>query len=111
MTMTGVSATSHRAEEIPFADIHAVMSQDVIGSGHVEENVRNRPALQKRQPLELQRALTSGYLDIPILTALERASRNALDKIQRARNARAQLIESLLIVLEARRFLADQPGQ
>src|SRR6266404_7842451 len=93
----------YTAEKISFSDVHPVMSQDVICGGDMEEHVGNRPALQEREAFEFHCALAGGHLDVPLLRAFERARRDALQVLDSPGNTRAQLLDRLLIVLEARR--------
>src|ERR1700752_1227640 len=75
----------------------------------MEENGGDRPVLQEWQSLELERALAGGQLDVASLRSLERAHRYAAEEIDGARQARAQLLDGSLGVLEARRLLAVTP--
>src|SRR5580700_4424880 len=86
------------------------MAQDVVGGRHVEEHVGYRKALQEfDSALELERALTAGHLDRALVGSLERTRRHALQHVDGARDARAQLLERALVVLEAHRLLCGQP--
>src|SRR5580658_5728444 len=79
------------ADEVALTEIHAVVTQDVVGGRHVEKQVRDRPRLQEGESLELQRALPGRQLDVARFRALERTCRDALQEIDRAGQPRAQL--------------------
>src|SRR5437763_9899017 len=89
------------AEEVALAELHAVVAQDGVGGRDVEEHVGNRPALQKSQSLELEGALANGHLDVARLRSFERTRRHALQVVDGARDAGAQLLDGGLVVLEA----------
>src|SRR6185437_3397697 len=90
-------------EEVALAELDAARPKDGVSARDVKEGVGNHPADQILQPLEFERAVAGRHLDVAILGAFERARRHTLDEIDRARNARAQLLEGLLRVLELRR--------
>src|SRR3569833_1144354 len=76
------------------------MSQDVICGRHVEEQVGQNPTLQIRKTLELERAIAGGHFDIALLAAFKSARRQRFQKVDRPRDARAQLLDRLLIVFK-----------
>src|SRR6185437_605670 len=89
--------------------LDAARPKDGVSARDVKEGVGNHPADQILQPLEFERAVAGRHLDVAILGAFERARRHTLDEIDRARDARAQLLEGLLRVLELRRFHCGEP--
>src|SRR5204862_6419479 len=77
------------AEEVALAELHAVVTQDRVGSRDVEEHVGNRPALQKSQSLELEGALPGGRLDVGRRRPFGRTRRHGLLVVEYRRQAGA----------------------
>src|SRR5215469_12585132 len=106
--MSDVLPLTSRIEEVAFAELDTVVTQDVVRRRDVKEHVGNRPPLQKLQSLELERPLTRGHLDVARLRAFERALRYTLQIIDRARKPGSQLLDGGLVVVEARGLLSGE---
>src|SRR5579864_5693478 len=98
-------ASARAAEEVSLAELDAVVTQDRVRGGHVEEHVRNRPVLQEFQTLELERAFPRRETDVAALGVGESQGRHAPQIVDGARDACAQLLEAALVVGETRRLL------
>ncbi len=96
------------AQEVALADVHAVMSQDRVGGGRMEEEVRQQPAAQVGQAFHLDRAVRQLDRDVAIFSAFERARRHRLDVVDGLLDARAKFLNGLLGVFELRRVDARE---
>src|SRR5690606_5310943 len=91
------------ADEVALAERHALMAQDVVSGGDVEKEVRQRKAEQVALADELELHVADLQRNGPRLAAIHRCRRHAAEIVERAGDARLQLVDRLLLVGEARR--------
>jgi hypothetical protein len=68
------------AQKIPLADVHAVVTQQVVCSHVVEKKFGDRPVLQEREPLELDGAIAQRNRDVRV-SLPSRCREHAVDEI------------------------------
>ena len=93
------------AEEIPFPDLDARLTQDCVGRGAMEIEVRQCEVEQILLAGELQRIATDGEDDLAALAAVDLLGLEVADIGQHGGNARAQLAHRLLGFLRRLRDL------
>ncbi len=96
-------------EVVAFADLDAVVAQDVVGGHDVEVEMGQGPVPQILEAVCLERqGVDERKLDLALLRALVSAGGDALDVVDGLGDAGLELVQGLLVVLEPRRLLAGQ---
>src|ERR1700678_3154258 len=101
--------SSAAADEVLLADVDAVVAENRVRGRDMEKDVRDRPALHEVESLEVEELVgTGGNFQVALFGTLRGAVRNALQIVDGAGDARAQLLNRLLVVLETRRLEARE---
>jgi hypothetical protein len=90
-----------RLKVVHLAELHALLAQDVVGGGHVEEEVRNKPAVDvasSRNVDALARAHADG--DGRLVTAVDGGLVGSVDDGGDLVDAGVEVGEGLEVVLE-----------
>ena len=73
-------SASEGADEVAFADGDAVVAQDIVGGGDVEDHLGEGPVEQVGVAFELQVATTEGDGDVFFLAAVDGGGRDGFDE-------------------------------
>src|SRR5215472_12445959 len=97
------------ADEVRFAKLNAVVTENGVGGGQVEIEVRQREAQQIRQSFEGKSSLPGLDLDRALLLTVDLRGRQSLKQREGLVDAGVQIGKIGLIVGKTRRLLAGQP--
>src|ERR1043166_7724345 len=104
-------ARSRPPEKIALADLDTAMTQDVVGGGGVEIEVRQHEADQELLALERQGLLRADRKgDILLGGRVDVGGFGALHIVERLCDARLQLVEALFLIGILRRLAGPAPG-
>src|SRR5690242_11720921 len=87
-------------DEVGLAQLRARLAQDHVGGGAVEVEIRDHEAEQVVLALEVHLAVAHLQVDVAALAAVDLLGLEALDVIDHALDARVELLEGRLVVLE-----------
>jgi hypothetical protein len=100
-----------RLKVVHLADLHALLAQDVVRSGHVEEEVRNEPAVDVAGAGHLESlAGTHANGDGGVLSLVDGGLVGAVDDGCHLVDAGVEVGEGLEVVLEGLGFGAAEAG-
>ena len=96
------------AEEVDLAQLHPVVTQDVVGRGDVEVDVREHEVLQVVPAPEAQRSAAQRQGDGALLRTVDLLGVEALEILDGPGDARLELGKAALVVLVGRRLIARE---
>src|ERR1700746_2518619 len=100
-----------RTHVVALADFNAVVTDDVVGGGAVEEEVRQTEMQQVGLSLERHLPLAGLPADVLVFRAVELRRGESLDEIERLRNPRLGLGERRVGIGERRQVHAGQTAR